>query len=70
MTDSEEETSGSDNNWPMNEDWMINILKGDDKSDAKVKINVNINGFVVFSKARSPLFKSQFVKYMFDVSIL
>lgn len=42
MTDSEEESSGSENNWPMNEDWMTNILKGDDKTDAKVKINVNI----------------------------
>lgn len=40
MTDSDEESSISENNWPMNEDWMMDILKGDDKSDVKPKINV------------------------------
>lgn len=40
MSESEEESSNSENNWPMNEDWMLNILKDDDKSEAKVKINV------------------------------
>lgn len=44
MSDSEEDSSNSENNWPMNEDWMLNILKDDDKSEAKVKINV-INRF-------------------------
>lgn len=40
MSESEEESSNSENNWPMNEDWMLDILKDDDKSEAKVKINV------------------------------
>lgn len=40
MSESDEESSNSENNWPMNEDWMLNILKDDDKTDAKVKINV------------------------------
>lgn len=40
MSDSEEESSNSENNWPMNEDWMLDILKDDDKSEARVKINV------------------------------
>lgn len=40
MTDSDEESSSSENNWPMNEDWMMDMLKGDDESDAKPKINV------------------------------
>lgn len=39
MSESEEESSNSENNWPMNEDWMLDILK-DDKTEAKVKINV------------------------------
>ncbi|XP_055325049.1 uncharacterized protein LOC129579220 [Sitodiplosis mosellana] len=39
MSDSEEDSSNSENNWPMNEAWMLNILKDDDKSEAKVKIN-------------------------------
>lgn len=41
MSDSEEESNNSEKNWPMNEDWMLDILKDDDKSDAKVKIIVN-----------------------------
>lgn len=41
MSESEEESSNSENNWPMNEDWMLNILKDDEQSEAKVKINVN-----------------------------
>lgn len=40
MTDSDEESCSSENNWPMNEDWMMDILRGDDKSDVKPKINV------------------------------
>lgn len=40
MADSDEESSNSENNWPMNEDWMIQILRGDNKNDDKVKINV------------------------------
>lgn len=40
MSDSDEDLSNSENNWPMNEDWMLNILKDDDKSEAKIKINV------------------------------
>lgn len=40
MSESEEDSSNSENNWPMNEDWMLDILKDDDKSEAKVKINV------------------------------
>lgn len=40
MNDSDEESSGSENNWPMNEKWMTGILKGDDKTEGKVKVNV------------------------------
>lgn len=40
MADSEEESTNSENNWPMNEDWMMEILKGDNQSDDKVTINV------------------------------
>lgn len=43
MTDSDEESSSSENNWPMNEEWMTDVLRGDDKSDGKVKINVIFN---------------------------
>lgn len=54
MSESEEESSNSENNWPMNEDWMLDILKEDDKSEAKVKINViqyfgNVLLFAMFS---------------------
>lgn len=48
MSDSEGDTSGSENNWPMNEDWLMEILKGDDQSDAKVKINVISIEFIEF----------------------
>lgn len=41
MSDSEDDSSLSENKWPMNEDWLMNVLKGDDTSDGKVKINVN-----------------------------
>lgn len=43
MSESEEDSSNSENNWPMHEDWMLDILKDDDKSEAKVKINVMLN---------------------------
>lgn len=42
MTDSEEDSINSESNWPMNEDWMIEILKGDNNSEDNVKINVII----------------------------
>lgn len=45
MSDSEDDSSNSEKNWPMNEDWMMDILKDDDKSEAKVKINVTIQQF-------------------------
>lgn len=40
MADSEEESTNSESNWPMNEDWMIDILRGDNESQDKVTINV------------------------------
>lgn len=42
MSESGEDSSASENNWPMNEEWLIGILKGDDQTDGKVKINVNL----------------------------
>lgn len=42
MSESDDDLSVSENNWPMNEAWLIGILKGDDKTDGKVKINVNV----------------------------
>lgn len=41
MSDSEEDSKSSENNWPMNEDWLIGILKGDNQTDDnKVEIKV------------------------------
>lgn len=60
MADSEEESTNSESNWPMNEDWMIEILKGDNKSDDKVTINVCDFVVVVFSLARVKLILSPF----------
>lgn len=42
MAESDEESSVSENNWPMNEDWLLGILGAGDETDAKVKINVNL----------------------------
>lgn len=41
MSESDDDLSVSENNWPMNEAWLIGILKGDDQTGGKVKINVN-----------------------------
>lgn len=41
MSESGDESSLSENNWPMNEEWLIGILKMDDQTDGSVKINVN-----------------------------
>lgn len=40
MSESDDDSSVSENNWPMNEEWLIGILKGDDQTGGKVKINV------------------------------
>lgn len=40
MADSDEESTNSENSWPMNEDWLMDILKEDSKSDGKITINV------------------------------
>lgn len=45
MTDSDEDSNASENQWPMDEPWLLDLLRGDDKSDAKVKINVRTNCF-------------------------
>lgn len=42
MSESGDESSVSENNWPMNEEWLIGILKRDDQTDGMVKINVKI----------------------------
>lgn len=43
MSDSEEESNSTENNWPMNEEWLMGILRGDNQApdDTKVKINVS-----------------------------
>lgn len=44
MSDSEEDSSLSESKWPMNEEWLMTVLKGDDTTDAKVKILVSSFG--------------------------
>lgn len=55
MSDSEEDSNNSEKNWPMNEDWMLDILKDDDKSEAKVKINVRFDIQLVYNLRLSAL---------------
>lgn len=40
MSESDDDSNVSENNWPMNEDWLIEILRGEDQTGEKVKINV------------------------------
>lgn len=42
MSESDDDSNVSENNWPMNEDWLIEILRGEDQTGGKVKINVII----------------------------
>lgn len=42
MSDSEEDSSSSENTWPVNEEWLIGLLKEHYKTDADIKIIVSI----------------------------
>lgn len=66
MTDSDEESSCSENNWPMNEDWIMGILKGDDNSDVKPKINVIycLNIFFHLNGIDEPQYVRDFVLFI------
>lgn len=39
MSDTEEESASSDS-WPVNEDWLMSVLKEHHKTNSKIKITV------------------------------
>lgn len=50
MSDSEEDSNSTENNWPMNEDWLMGILKGDNQAADDIKVKINVRNLQVASK--------------------
>lgn len=45
MSDTEEESSNSES-WPVNEDWLLGVLKQHHRNNSSIKITVNIQPLV------------------------
>lgn len=54
MSDTEDESASSDS-WPVNEDWLMSVLKEHHKTNSKIKITVII--FLLFKKKKISFLK-------------
>lgn len=48
MSDTEEDSSTSESSWPVNENWLIGVLKEHYRAETNINIVVNIQKTIFF----------------------